>query len=109
MWKHKKTVSAAFVIAMLVSPWPIPKVAVAQGKASLPRPQDTLALGENSVKDLILLMEPDKSGKISKQAWMRFMGEEFDRLDKDKKGELNAQELRSDRLIKHARSQDLGK
>ena len=109
MWKHKKAVSATFVITMLVSPWPIPEVVVAQGKASVPRPQNTLALGEDAVKDLLLLMETDKNGKISKQAWMRFMGEEFDRLDKDKQGELDAQELRSDRLIKHPRSQDLGK
>jgi hypothetical protein len=109
MWKHKKTVSAAFVIAMLVSCWPVPETVLAQSKASVPKPQSTVALGEGAVKDLLLLMEPNKNGKISKQEWMRFMGEEFDRLDKDKKGELDAQELRSDRLIKHARSQDLGK
>ena len=78
-------------------------------KASVPKPQSTLALGEGAVKDLLLLMEPNKNGKISKQEWMRFMGEEFDRLDKDKQGELDAQELRSERLIKHAHSQDLGK
>ena len=109
MWKHKRIWSAAFVIAILAFPWPVPEVVVAQGKASVPRPQDTLALGENAAKDLLLLIEPDKNGKISRQVWMRFMGEEFDRLDKDKKGELDAQELRSDRLIKHARPQDVGK
>jgi hypothetical protein len=109
MWKHKRILSTAFVIAILAFPRPIPEVAVAQGKASVPRPQDTLALGENAAKDLLLLMEPDKKGKISKQEWMRFMGEEFDRLDKDKKGELDAQELRSDRLVKYARPQDVGK
>jgi hypothetical protein len=109
MWKHKTILSAAFVIAILAFPWPAPEVAVAQGKASVPTPQNTLALGENAAKDLLLLIEPDKNGKISKQAWMRFMGEEFDRLDKDKKGELDAQELRSDRLVKHARPQDVGK
>jgi hypothetical protein len=38
------------------------------------------------------------------------MGEEFDRLDKNKKGELDAQELRRSRLlVKHAPSEDLGK
>jgi hypothetical protein len=37
------------------------------------------------------------------------MGEGFDRLDKDEKGELDTQELRSDRLIKPVRPQDLGK
>jgi hypothetical protein len=48
-------------------------------------------------------MEPDENGKISKQAWMKFMGEEFDRLDKDKNGELDAQELhRLNAPIKHA-------
>jgi hypothetical protein len=109
MWKHKKTVSAAFVITMLASPWAVPKGILAQSKASVPKPQNTLALGEDAVKDLLLLMETDKNGKISKQAWMRFMGEEFDRLDKEKKGELNAQELCSDRLIKHVHPQDLGK
>ena len=109
MSKNKRILSAAFVIAMSAFPWPIPEVVVAQGKASVPRPQDALVLGENGAKDLLLLIEPDKNGKISKQAWLRFMGEEFDRLDKDKKGELDAQELRSDRLVKHARSQDVGK
>jgi hypothetical protein len=109
MCKHKNIMSAAFVIAMLVSPWPVPESTFAQSKTSVPKPQNTLALGEEGVKDLLLLMEPDKNGKVSKQAWMRFMGEEFDRLDKDKKGELDAQELRSDQQIKHARPQDVGK
>ena len=110
MWKHKKIASVTFVMAMLAFPWPIPEIVVAQGKASVTRPQDTLALGENAAKDLLLLMEPGKNGKISKQEWMRFMGEEFDRLDKDKKGELDPQELRRlNVLIKHARPQDLGK
>jgi hypothetical protein len=36
------------------------------------------------------------------------MAEEFDRLDKDKKGELDAQELpRSNLLVKHARPEDM--
>ena len=109
MWKHNYLVSAAFVIAMLVSPWLAPEAIVAQSKASVPKPQNTLVVGEDAVKQLLLLMGPGKNGKISKQAWMRFMGEEFDRLDKEKKGELNAQELCSDRLIKHVHPQDLGK
>jgi hypothetical protein len=41
---------------------------------------------------------------------MRFMAEEFDRLNKDKKGVLDAQELRRSRLlIKHASARDDGK
>jgi hypothetical protein len=42
-------------------------------KTSVPKPQDTLALGEDEVKKLLLIMEPDKQGKISKQEYMRFM------------------------------------
>ena len=62
-------------------------------KASVPKPQDKLALGEDEVKKLLLLMEPDKKGKISKQEYMKFMEAEFERLDKDKNGELYVKKL----------------
>ena len=45
-----------------------------------------LLLREDATKQLLLLMDTDKNGKITRQEWMRFMGEEFDKLDKDKKG-----------------------
>jgi hypothetical protein len=48
-------------------------------KAVVPKPQDKLALGEPEVMQLLLLMDTDKNGKISKQEWMRFMEAEFDR------------------------------
>jgi Ca2+-binding EF-hand superfamily protein len=38
-------------------------------------------------------MDTDKNGKVSKQEWMRFMEAEFDRLDKNKDGELDLREL----------------
>jgi Ca2+-binding EF-hand superfamily protein len=38
-------------------------------------------------------MDKDKSGKISKQEWMKFMEAEFDRLDADHKGQLDVKEL----------------
>jgi Ca2+-binding EF-hand superfamily protein len=43
-------------------------------------------------------MDTDKSGKISKEEWMKFMEAEFDRLDKDKKGLLDAKELAQSKL-----------
>ena len=55
-------------------------------------------------------MDTDKNGKISKQEWMKFMEVEFDKLDKDKTGELDRQELlQSTVSVKHIRPSDLGK
>ena len=67
-------------------------------KASVPKPQNNLALGEDEVKQLLILIGADKNGKVTKQAWMTFMEAEFDRLDKTKSGELNANELAHSRL-----------
>lgn len=55
--------------------------------------QNAVALGEDEVKQMLALMDTDKNGKISKAEFMKFMEAEFDRLDKDKSGELDAKEL----------------
>jgi hypothetical protein len=62
-------------------------------KASVPRVQDKLAMGEGEIKQLLALMETDKNGKVSKEKYMKFMEAEFERLDKEKKGELDVREL----------------
>lgn len=59
-----------------------------------PRTQDKFALANEDVKQLLLLMDTDKSGKVSKREWMNFMEAEFNRLDKDGNGELDLSELR---------------
>jgi hypothetical protein len=63
-----------------------------------PNPDDKLALGQNEVKQLLLLMDTDKNGKISKAEYMKFMEAKFERLDKDKSGELDVKELTQSRL-----------
>jgi hypothetical protein len=65
---------------------------------SIPKQQRTIALGEDEVKQLVLLMDTDKSGKVSRQEFMNFMAAEFDRLDKDKSGELDVKELAQSQL-----------
>ncbi len=75
---------------------------------AVPKQQRTLALGEAEVKQLVLLMDTDKNGKISKQEFMNFMGAEFDRLDKDKSGELDQKEL-AQSLIRPAAPPAVGK
>jgi uncharacterized protein YneF (UPF0154 family) len=79
------------VIAVLVVTGVMLGTAVAQ-KASAPKPQDNLAVGEGEVKKLLLLMDTDNDGKVSKQEFMRFMEAEFDRLDKKKEGKLDVKE-----------------
>jgi Ca2+-binding EF-hand superfamily protein len=62
-------------------------------KSSVPKQQDKAVLANPHVQELLLLMDADKNGKISKQERMKFMEAEFDRLDKDKSGELTPHEL----------------
>jgi hypothetical protein len=79
-------------------------------KAATPKQPTKDSLAEENAKELLLLMDTDKNGKISKQEWMKFMEAEFDTLDKDKKGELDRTELlQSTVSVKHVRYADLGK
>jgi len=97
MLKRTKTVLVVGVIAILATTWGMIGTAVAQ-KAAVPKPQDKLAIGEDEAKQLLLLIDTDKKGKISKQQWMKFMEAEFDRLDKTKSGELDVTELMQSKL-----------
>jgi Ca2+-binding EF-hand superfamily protein len=91
MSSRKKFAWAIALIAVLAATAVLLGTATAQNSA--PKSQDKLALGEDDVKQLLLLMDTDKNGKISKQEYMKFMEAEFERLDKDKSGELDAKEL----------------
>lgn len=69
-----------------------------QSGESIPPKQAILADGDASTLELLRLMDTDKSGKISKQEFLRFMEAEFNRLDKDKSGELDVRELAQSQL-----------
>lgn len=99
MLKRTKSVLFVLGIAMLLEAGAFVITAAAQKvDNSMPKQQRTLALGEDDVKQLLTLMDTDKNGKISKQEYMNFMSAEFDRLDKDKSGELDAKELAESQL-----------
>jgi hypothetical protein len=85
------------ILAVLVAAATFLGTAAAQ-KASVPRPQDRLALGEEQVKQLLLIMETDSNGMISKQEYMKFMEAEFERLDKSRQGQVNARQLNQSTL-----------
>jgi EF hand len=38
-------------------------------------------------------MDADHNGRVSKEEFMQFMSSEFDRLDRDRSGELTSQEI----------------
>jgi EF hand domain-containing protein len=90
MLKRTNVVLVLVVIALLVATG---AVLGTMGAQAADKPKDKLALGEDDVKQLLLLMDADKNGMISKAEYMRFMEAEFDRLDKDKSGELDVKEL----------------
>jgi hypothetical protein len=87
----------AVVIAVVVAAITFLGTAAAQ-KASVPHTQDRLALGEENVKQLLALMDADKNGMVSKEAYMKFMEAEFDRLDAKNQGQLNAKQLTQTKL-----------
>jgi Ca2+-binding EF-hand superfamily protein len=82
----------------------------AQDKANVPPQADRLTLAMENAKQLLMLMDMNKNGKISKQEWMNFMSAEFDRLDSDHSGELDPHELlRSSVQTQRIRYSDQGK
>ena len=97
MLNRTKIVLIMLVIAMLATPWAMVGTAVAQ-KVAVAKPQDTVAIGEDEAKQLLLLVDTDKKGKVSKQEWMKFMEAEFDRLDQSKTGNLDVKELMQSKL-----------
>jgi Ca2+-binding EF-hand superfamily protein len=90
MLRHKKIVLVVVAIAVLVAAGAVLGTGAVQAAST---PKDKLTIGEADVKQLLLLMDADMNGKISKEEYMRFMAAEFDRLDKDNSGELDVKEL----------------
>ena len=102
MLRRTKNVWVAVMVALIAT---AVLLGTAAAKKAAPKPEDKLALGEAEVKQLLLLMDTDQNGKISKQEYMRFMEAEFERLDKDKSGELDVKELTQSKLqVTHYRS-----
>ncbi len=62
------------------------------------RKGEKLAEGELVAKQLLLLMDKDKNGKVSKAEFMGFMEAEFARLDVNHDGELDVKELTQSRM-----------
>jgi len=88
---RKLVVIAPFLLVTLMS-----SASVAQQSHSLAVQQ-----GESNAKELLKLMDKDRNGKVSRKEFMRFMNAEFDRLDVNKDGELDVNELSQLRYSAH--------
>ncbi|HET6308051.1 MAG TPA: hypothetical protein VFG12_12755 [Rhodopila sp.] len=71
----------------------IPVLAVLASALAAQANPPMAAPGDAQVKQLLLLMDRDQNGKVSRQEFMTFMAREFDRLDINKDGELDVNEL----------------
>lgn len=98
-----------YLLIVIVSATVLVGTVLAQ-KAASPKQPDKAVLAEDNVKELLLLMDADRDGKVSKQEWMKFMAVEFDRFDKEKTGQLDQEWLRQSAVLaKHGRYSDVGK
>jgi hypothetical protein len=102
-----RRMSFAMAVVLFAAIWVLTTTASAQ-KQPTPKPLDKQRLAADEVRQLLLMMDTDKNGKISKQEWMTFMAAEFERLDKDKTGELDIKELSQSR-VRSSRFSNVGK
>jgi Ca2+-binding EF-hand superfamily protein len=78
--------------------WLVSASGILAATDAAPKPLDKFAQANENVKELLLLLDTDKNGRISKQEWMSFMEAEFNKLDKDGNGELDPKELLGSRF-----------
>jgi hypothetical protein len=62
-------------------------------KAAYAASKRALAAAQGSTRQLLRLMDADKNGVVSKEEFLQFMSEEFDRLDADRNEQLERREL----------------
>ncbi len=66
---------------------------IAMTAAAVPAEPPKIAAGLYETKELLLLMDVDRNGRVSRDEFMKFMAAEFDALDTNKDGELDVGEL----------------
>ena len=82
----------------------------AQTTTASPKLPNKLAIATDNAKEIMLLMDTNKDGKISKKEWMDFMSKEFDRLDTNHDGFIDVKDLMKTRVtITHVPTEVQGK
>jgi Ca2+-binding EF-hand superfamily protein len=62
--------------------------------AAVAQSSQTKAVALRDTRQLLRLMDRDQNGVVTKDEFMSFMSQTFDRLDKNKNGQLEEHELR---------------
>ncbi len=70
----------------------------AQMTTASPKSPNLPFIAEQNAKQIMLLMDTDKDGRISKKEWMNFMSKEFDRLDTNHDGYIDQKDLLATQL-----------
>jgi hypothetical protein len=94
MLKRMNVLALALAVAGLLATGTIAGTAFAQ-KQAVPKPLDRIALGDDQTQQVSVsfVFDVDKNGQISRQDWLRLMATEFDKLDTNKSGQINAAQL----------------
>jgi hypothetical protein len=109
MISRKKSICAILIIAGVFAIAATVQTAIAAGPNGSAAAQTVIppavspqsprvTAGEFEARKLVLLMDTDKNGKISRAEYMAFMAAEFDRLDVNHDGELDLKELEQSQL-----------
>lgn len=111
MFSTKNSIFEIFAVVGLLAIGTAPRTAIAAAQVASAAPQAAnsdapaitpasprVAAGEVEAKKLLILMDADKSGKVSRAEFMNFMAAEFDRLDTNHDGELDVKELEQSQL-----------
>jgi Ca2+-binding EF-hand superfamily protein len=89
-------------IALIATSFVVGTIATSALAAS----KQTIATADRDVRQLLSLMDKDQNGVVSRDEFLAFMGQTFDRLDANKSGTLETRELRPMRSRRWWPSQD---
>jgi len=96
--------------ALMTTTFVLTGTSFAQTTTAGPKTPNKQVIAEDNAKEILLLMDANKDGKISKQEWMNFMSSEFDRLDTDHNGFIDQKDLLQTRIsVTHVPTEVQGK
>lgn len=92
--KRKYVLILAVMVALLAIGGMVGAVAAQKSTTEAPsQHKGAIVAGQTAAKQLLLLMDTNKDGKVSKEEWMKFMSDEFDRLDTNHDGFVDVKDM----------------